>query len=77
MNVAIPFELFIILVISALVVGFILGSCYIGRTIRILAQKIVEVMGEKVNEDKVYKATDEAKKEIMEGQYDIYGGINQ
>lgn len=46
-----PFELFIMLVMLTLVVGFILGSCYIGRTIKILAHKIVECMDEKIEFD--------------------------
>jgi hypothetical protein len=41
----------VIMLLLAMLIGFILGSCYIGRTIKHLAHKIVERMDEKCLED--------------------------
>jgi hypothetical protein len=66
MNNGLPFEAFIIIVLIALVIGFILGHSYFGRTLKHLAYKIVEVMNEKVAEETNYITPDE-----ITGQMDI------
>jgi len=66
MNNGLPFEAFIIIVLITLVIGFILGQSYFGRTLKHLAYKIVEAMNEKVAEENNYITPDK-----ITGQMDI------